>query len=749
MRTLVGLIILVLGYLGLGFWTSGSFLSGLNFGKNAAEIEQFVSKEAAAKVAGLKGITTSVSGRDITVSGIAGSREEQATIIANLESSDAYRIVRDKTRLLTVASPYVFNGSKSGDDITYTGNTPTKAAFDSLLGSASDDLVVAAGAPDENWIDFVAIGVAGLGALNDAELAVSDKTMTLTGRAASLESRAQVAEMIKNLPDGYSAKLDVDVQPTVPYVFSGTKTPDGIMFTGYIPDEAARSQFEVFAGEGAELTPAFGMPDANWPSAVAIGAGALKQLPAGELTVSGQLVTLTGEAESMVQKAAIEARLAELPDGYSAQTDLSVDPVELYTFNGTKTADGLTFSGYAPDDATRNQFAALIGNEAAKLTLAAGMPDAEWPAVVGAGVNGLKAMSNGTLSIKDRTITLTGTVAGSEQEKKLRDLFSGLPSGYKANLDIKALDDGKPVSLNMKYSDASGGTISGKAPANVDIAKLVNALAIPSLNGAVSKSDLEGGDAITKRFVRIGKFLGRFKSADATVTPSSTIFRGVLKSGQSCNLSVTVSAMMESMDGTNDIKISPSPDEPKPGSTRLNSATGKTETYMNCLWKEQPDIVVEPAIMEPAVQEPQGLDAIEIDATPTEPADNEISLAACQARANATLDGSKINFVTAKAELDAKSTALIERLAVAIQSCVGKGINLEVGGHTDDRGSAAYNAQLSLDRAAAVVEVLVDKGVDANAITAKGYGESSPIASNDTEQGLAANRRTTFTWSTN
>jgi OOP family OmpA-OmpF porin len=67
---------------------------------------------------------------------------------------------------------------------------------------------------------------------------------------------------------------------------------------------------------------------------------------------------------------------------------------------------------------------------------------------------------------------------------------------------------------------------------------------------------------------------------------------------------------------------------------------------------------------------------------------------------------------------------------------------VEIQGHTDSRGSAAYNKNLSQRRADAVAKVLVEKlGVEASRVSAKGYGEEQPIASNDAIEGRAANRR--------
>ncbi len=71
-------------------------------------------------------------------------------------------------------------------------------------------------------------------------------------------------------------------------------------------------------------------------------------------------------------------------------------------------------------------------------------------------------------------------------------------------------------------------------------------------------------------------------------------------------------------------------------------------------------------------------------------------------------------------------------------------LNVEIQGHTDSIGSVAYNLNLSQRRAEAVKAYLISKGVSASVLTAKGYGKAKPIASNDTAEGRAQNRRVAF-----
>lgn len=71
-------------------------------------------------------------------------------------------------------------------------------------------------------------------------------------------------------------------------------------------------------------------------------------------------------------------------------------------------------------------------------------------------------------------------------------------------------------------------------------------------------------------------------------------------------------------------------------------------------------------------------------------------------------------------------------------------LNIEISGHTDNVGSAAYNKTLSENRAKAVVNYLTKKGISADRLEFAGYGFSQPVASNDTEKGRQQNRRTEF-----
>jgi len=71
-------------------------------------------------------------------------------------------------------------------------------------------------------------------------------------------------------------------------------------------------------------------------------------------------------------------------------------------------------------------------------------------------------------------------------------------------------------------------------------------------------------------------------------------------------------------------------------------------------------------------------------------------------------------------------------------------IRIEISGHTDNTGSEAFNNKLSTDRAKAIVDYLIQRGISSSRLEAKGYGWTKPVATNDTEEGRQQNRRVEF-----
>ena len=134
------------------------------------------------------------------------------------------------------------------------------------------------------------------------------------------------------------------------------------------------------------------------------------------------------------------------------------------------------------------------------------------------------------------------------------------------------------------------------------------------------------------------------------------------------------------------------------------------------------------------------------DRCPGTPAGIQVDAVGCQIlfqeqQTRLILEG--VNFALNKADLTEGSRAIL--LSVAQSLVANPDIRVEVAGHTDITGSRALNARLSQARAESVVRFLTQNGVSADRLTARGYGPDKPVATNNTAEGRAQNRRVELT----
>ncbi|MBI5531235.1 MAG: OmpA family protein [Deltaproteobacteria bacterium] len=102
----------------------------------------------------------------------------------------------------------------------------------------------------------------------------------------------------------------------------------------------------------------------------------------------------------------------------------------------------------------------------------------------------------------------------------------------------------------------------------------------------------------------------------------------------------------------------------------------------------------------------------------------------------------QIHFEFDKDKIRPESYPIVDAVADILKQ--NPKVKIEVQGHTDNKGSAAYNLKLSDRRANAVMKALIQRGIDKDRLRAKGYGMTRPIVPNDSEQNRALNRRSQF-----
>jgi outer membrane protein OmpA-like peptidoglycan-associated protein len=103
----------------------------------------------------------------------------------------------------------------------------------------------------------------------------------------------------------------------------------------------------------------------------------------------------------------------------------------------------------------------------------------------------------------------------------------------------------------------------------------------------------------------------------------------------------------------------------------------------------------------------------------------------------------KVKFAVDQAELSPDAKTALDGFADKLRAD-NQNVYIEIQGHTDNVGGDDLNMRLSAQRADAVRDVLVEKGVAKNRLISKGYGNTKPVESNDTEAGRAKNRRVQF-----
>ncbi len=101
-----------------------------------------------------------------------------------------------------------------------------------------------------------------------------------------------------------------------------------------------------------------------------------------------------------------------------------------------------------------------------------------------------------------------------------------------------------------------------------------------------------------------------------------------------------------------------------------------------------------------------------------------------------------IYFETGKAILRPESEEALNQVLRFLEN--NPSLRLEISGHTDNTGSLRINQKLSRDRASAVVNYLVGKGIPQEMLESKGYADTQPVAENNTSDGRMQNRRVEF-----
>ena len=443
------------------------------------------------------------------------------------------------------------------------------------------------------------------------------------------------------------------------------------------------------------------VPD-GWAEAMRYAVDTLGSLPRAKISVSAGKVHVTAMTASPDERSRLERELRRAaPRGIDVALDLSaprpvITPFSLrYILND----EGGHFDACsAPDEDSASTIleaaraAGLTGRDSC--TVGLGVPSPRWDEAAALSLAALNRLGAGSLTMTDADIALVATEGLDPGlfDQIVGELETALPAVFALHAELPVPEDTGPAGPAEFFA-----TLSPEG--------------LVQLRGRVPS---EGFRTLADSFAR-----ARFGSdavytaarvvEDLPVDWSARVLAGLEALGLLVNGVVTVEADTIAVRGV----------------SHVEDASAQMSRLFTSKLGERAVFELDVAYREPPPPENQPLSAEE-----------------CEARIAEILAQGKITFEPGSARIDATSLQIVDAIADVLDNC--DAIPLEIQGHTDSQGRESMNLELSQERANAVLSELSARRVRTSSYRAMGYGETRPIADNDTEEGREDNRRIEF-----
>ncbi|MGJ5135454.1 OmpA family protein [Bradyrhizobium oligotrophicum] len=685
------------------------WLAAVSF--KTADVEDDIGPRARAAVAAAvpdtaAALKVTVAGRDVRIAGPEFS-PDQATKLEDAASVSGVRLVEGTYDKLPKPKPYAFRATRNGGQLVLEGAVPTPAVRNAVLnavrssgGEVVDRLSYALGAP----ADFAAIASHGsvqAAKLNGGTFALADKAYSIAGAAASSDVYEAAVAATRQLPGG--AVLDkVAILPpeAKPFIWSAVREGNTLVMSGVVPNDDIRRALEaaaIKAWPGASVMHhmqiARGAPAGDFGAYTSYALAELTRLSTGRVVISDATYTISGEAPSTAAYDETMAGIGKLPTGLSlAKAEILPPEIKPYRWSAEFDGTGLSLTGLAPNGAARD---AMLGSASgqfdgkpikSQIGIARGAPDGDLAKASASLLQQLARLSQGRAEISDTQVSLRGVGLANVTGAAVREQLAGaLPAPFAlASIDVR---DGpvSPYAFGLQKQDGRV-MLSGYVPDDAARRDLVDAATTTFITETV-EDGLKIGDGAPKDYVQ---------SLKATFPALARLWSGALTAKDAA---ITVDGLAIYDKSAEQVR------------KELAEAVGSGFK----------------------------LDDVKIGVKPESP---PLAVAECQPAFNGLLAKGRIRFSTGSAELSRASLALLDHLIEVAQRC--KDAEIAIEGHTDNVGDEADNMDLSKRRAAAVVGYIGDAGIDTSRMTSEGYGQTKPVASNDTAEGRAQNRRIEF-----
>ncbi len=659
---------------------------------------------------GLAWVTVTSAWRSVTLRGTAPSEVAQTRAVEIARTVGGVRSVVDRSGLLPLRSPYEWQAVRSPGRIELTGHVPSEGARDALLAAARrvfpaeeivEGLELARGAPVA-YAPAVTFALERLAGLEEGQVNLADDTLIVSGTATDAAALDDArAAFAAGVPAGINLG-PVEILPArAPrFVWSAALQETSVTLIGFIPNDVARG---IVAETVTAAFPGYDLIDQTrvasgepfgFLDAVEFAVDALTRLDSGGVTLDELTLDLAGSAKSVDDYEAILEKVgAPLPAGMSlVAADVLPAVVSDYFWRADVGDDGIALSGYLPSlEAVSEVVAAAegLGDDRAvrnEMHVARGAPAIDWTGAVQFAVGTAARLRSGGAAIGgDAGFTLEGVARSSDDYEALDTVLAGtLPASLVlAGATITPPPATAPYRLIIAR-DGPRLRIAGDVATRSDRADLVAA-----------GSRVYGiADVVDATRFASGAPDGFQEAARLSLTALSGLTGG----------SVTIEGTEARLDG-------------------FVTRDDVGQRQVDVLGDRLPDgYSLDATIV--TRQLPQPL--------PAQP---------CSDLVQRHLAAGRLEF-EANEDLSDESLVVLDRVAETMVRC--RPLLVEIGVHSDSRGSQATNRRLTQARAERIVEYLVDAGVRRERLTAQGFGETEPIADNDTEAGRAANRRVAF-----
>lgn len=484
------------------------------------------------------------------------------------------------------------------------------------------------------------------------------------------------------------------------------RNDDGISLIGLVPaamdrDALLRSlRGETAAPHIIDLleTADYDMPP-KWNEAIRLGLGATQLAQRAKISISPGAVHVTALADSAREKARMEAELRRaVPADVQLVTDISAPRpvIAPFTLRFLVDEEGPRFDACSVDNETGRD---RILNAAIRAgvdgqpgcTLGLGAPSPDWAEAAEAAIDAVAALGLGSVTISDADIALLAP-EGTDQtrfEQVTARLEQTLPAVFSLHAEIEQpidVEQGPAEFIATRMPDGRVSIRGGLSDARMQDA--VDSFARSRFAGIESdlRSDVEVPGGWTVKVIAALEALSGLETGTVSVTADNLRLSGTSGDPRAVDQAAAV----------------------------LSQRLGAGSRY---------DLSIRYDRM--------------LDLTLNLPDGEE-----CVSRLNVVMSESEIGFEPSRSTIAGDPTGTLEQLAAIMVDCAS--FQIETGGHTDSQGSAGFNADLSRARAQSLVTAMSEAGIDTRHMTSRGYGESQPVATNDTEEGREANRRIEF-----